>query len=78
MRTRNTGDSIRLKNRGCTKPLTKLYNECRIPESLRSTLPIIADDKGVVWIYGIGVAHRAAVTNLSKHIIKIDVRENIC
>ena len=78
VRTRNTGDSIRLKNRGCTKPLTKLYNECHIPENLRSTLPVIADDKGVVWIHGIGVAHRAAVTNLSKHIIKIDVRENIC
>lgn len=75
LRTRMTGDSIRLKNRGCTKTLKKLYTECRIPESLRDTLPVIADNDGVVWIHGIGVAHRAAVTENSEHILKIDVRE---
>lgn len=75
LRTRMTGDSIRLKNRGCTKTLKKLYTECHIPESLRDTLPVIADNEGVVWIHGIGVAHRAAVTENSEHILKIDVRE---
>lgn len=75
LRTRMSGDSIRLKNRGCTKTLKKLYGENRIPEALRDTLPVIADDNGVVWIHGIGVAHRAAVVENSKRILKIDVRE---
>ena len=75
LRTRMTGDSIRLKNRGCTKTLKKLYTEYRIPKSMRDTLPVAADDKGVVWIHGIGVAHRAAVTENSERILKIDVRE---
>lgn len=74
VRTRLSGDSIRLKNRGCTKPLTKLYNECGIPLEERETLPVIADDKGVVWIYGIGVAHRAAVNENSKNIYSIEVK----
>jgi len=75
VRTRTAGDSIRIKNRGCTKTLKKLYTECHVPENVRDTLPVIADDKGVVWIHGIGVAHRAAVTENSEHILKISVRE---
>lgn len=77
LRTRMSGDSIRLKNRGCTKPLTKLYNECRIPEADRDTLPVIADDNGVVWIHGIGVAQRAAVTDSSVNIVSISVTEKL-
>ena len=62
LRTRMSGDSIRLVNRGCTKNLKKLYNECSIPVNIRDTLPVIADDLGVVWIHGIGVAERCAVS----------------
>jgi len=72
VRTRMSGDSIRLKNRGCTKSLAKLYNECNIPPEKREHLPVIADDKGVIWIYGIGVAHRCAVSEKSKRILIIN------
>ncbi len=68
IRTRRSGDSIRLKNRGCTKALTKLYNEYSVPTELRDALPIISDDKGVVWIYGIGIAQRVAPTDSTKEI----------
>ena len=76
IRSRKSGDSIRLANRGCTKPLTKLYNEYNIPLNLRDTLPVISDDKGVVWIYGIGVAERCAVKDKTKLIYLIEVEEN--
>lgn len=76
VRSRKAGDTIRLANRGCTKPLTKLYNECEIPLSLRETLPVIADNKGVVWIHGIGVAERCSVKNTTKQIYLIEVKEN--
>ena len=75
VRTRQSGDSIRLNNRGCTKTLTKLYSECKIPLEKRDILPIIADNKGVIWIYGIGVAQRCAVTKKTKHILKINAKE---
>lgn len=75
-RVRWQGDSIRLKNRGCTKTLNKLYNEYRIPVEERDLIPVLADDKGVIWIYGIGVAHRCAVTENTKRILKIDVQKN--
>lgn len=75
VRTRQAGDKIRLANRGCTKTLKDIYSECKIPVDERESIPVISDDKGVIWIYGIGVAHRCAVTKDSKRLLKIDVYE---
>lgn len=61
VRTRVASDEIRLLGRGCTKSLKKLMNELKIPEELRDVIPVAADDSGVIWIYGIGVAERVAV-----------------
>ena len=70
-RTRLPGDSIRLAGRGCTKSLKKLMNELSIPPELRDSLPVIADEAGVIWIYGIGVAQRCAVTKNSAEVLII-------
>ncbi len=75
VRTRLEGDSIRLYNRGCTKSLKKLYCECKIPLKVRNHLPVIADEKGVVWVHNIGVASRCAVSKTTKNIFKIDVND---
>lgn len=75
VRTREAGDRIRIANRGVTKTLKKLYNEYGIPVSERQTLPVIADDSGVVWIYNIGVSQRCAVTKDTKRVYKIDVEK---
>ena len=77
VRTRMPGDSIRIYGRGCTKSLNKLYNENNVPINLRETLPVIADDEGVVWVYGIGVAQRCAVSSQAERVIKIEVKGNI-
>ena len=71
LRTRLAGDSIRLAGRGCTKSLKKLMNELSVPKELRDSLPVIADEAGVIWIYGIGVAQRCAVTKNSAEILII-------
>ncbi len=75
-RTRVSGDTIRLKNKNCTKTLKKLFCEYKIPVEKRAAWPILADDKGVVWIYKIGVADRCAATENSIKIFKIDIKEN--
>ena len=69
------GDSIRLKGRGCTKTLKKLMNELSVPKEQRDIIPLIADDKGVIWIYGIGTAQRCAVTEKTSEILIINVSE---
>ena len=71
IRTRMAGDSIRILNRGCTKTLNKLYNEEGVPTELREKWPVIADDKGVIWVYKIGVAQRCAPNDKSKKIVEV-------
>ena len=75
IRTRQAGDCIRLAGRGCTKSLKKLMNECCVPTDVRDSLPVIADEAGVIWIYGIGVAQRCAVTKNSRDIMIINASQ---
>jgi len=74
-RTRCAGDNIRLKNRGCTKSLNKLMSENKIPTDLRDKMPVIADDDGVVWVYGLGVSQRCTTTDKTKRVLKINVEK---
>lgn len=75
IRTRMPGDSIRLVGKGCTKSLKKLFNELKIPQDERDTLPVMADDMGVVWIYGVGVAARCAVTKKTERVMIINASD---
>ena len=68
------GDSIRLKNRGCTKTLNRIMSENKIPVTLRDKIPVLQDDVGVVWVYNVGVAQRCAVTDKTKRLFKINVQ----
>ena len=60
IRPRETGDKIELFGRNGTKSLKKLYIEKRIPVRKRHLIPVIADEKGVLGIYGLGIDKRAA------------------
>lgn len=53
VRHRLPGDSMRLS--GGTKDLKKLFIDRKIPASKRLQIPVIADDLGVVGVFGVGV-----------------------
>ncbi len=53
LRSRQSGDEMRLS--GGTKSLKKLFIDRKIPAALRQSVPVVADEKGVVGVYGIGV-----------------------
>ncbi len=73
--SRTSGDTIRLKNKNCTKTLKKLFCEYKIPQEQRENWPILADAVGVAWVYKIGVAERCAADQYSKEIFKINVQK---
>lgn len=52
VRPRLAGDTIRLS--GGTKPLKKLFIDRKIPASRRGIIPVIADEKGLLGVYGFG------------------------
>ncbi len=60
VRPRRPGDSIRLRGRGVTKSLKKLYNEAHIPRGLRDTVPVAADESGVLAVWSLGADERGA------------------
>ena len=53
VRSRLSGDSIRLP--GGTKSLKKLFIDRKIPAQNRDRIPVLADDRGVLAVCGIGV-----------------------
>lgn len=73
IRSRMEGDSIRLRNRNCTKSIKKLFNERAIPISERNKVAIIADDSGVIWVEGVGVTQRCEISEHTKNILVISV-----
>ena len=62
VRSRESGDSLRLP--GGTKSLKKLFIDRKIPAAERSQIPVIADDGGVLGVYGIGVNLDRTATTL--------------
>lgn len=76
LRQRESGDTVRLKNKNCTKTLKKLFCEYKIPTDEREVWPVLADDKGIVWIHKIGVADRCAADKNSLKIYKIAVERS--
>ncbi len=71
IRTRQLGDKIKLNEGSGTKTLKKLFCEKKIPVSERSSIPVAADECGIVWVFGIGTALRCRVDKSSKRIFVI-------
>lgn len=70
VRSRKSGDSMRLP--GGSKSLKRLFIDRKIPAHTRRLLPVVADEKGVLGIYGIGVNLDAAAAQLPAVRIKIE------
>lgn len=66
-----TGDKIRLRGRGVTKQLRRIFSELNIQPELRRSIPVLRDDEGVLWVKGIGVAERAAISTATDNVIVV-------
>ncbi len=54
MSSRENADRFYDKQRGQTKSLKKLFNEKKIPPSVRNSIAVLRDSENIVWIDGIG------------------------
>ena len=62
VRSRKSGDQLRLP--GGTKSLKKLLIDRKIPAAQRDTLPVLADEAGILGVYSIGVNQNRRAENL--------------
>ena len=53
LRPKRDGDTVYYG--GMTHKIKKLYNDKKIPLSVRKKLPILCDDRGALWVPGFGV-----------------------
>ncbi len=78
LRSREGGDKITLKNRGCTKTLKKLLNELEIPPEKRNSVVVVSDSNGVLAAEGIGADARACVTKETRNIMVFNFLKEGC
>ena len=73
VRQRSAGDRIRFSGKGFTTSLKKLFIEKKIPKHMRSTIPVLADEKGPVAVFGFGISDvHAAKPGQKALMVKID------
>ena len=73
IRARMSGDAMRRS--GGTKSLKKLLIDRKIPAFQRDQIPVLADEKGVLGVYGIGVNLDRAATQLPAVTIRVEKTE---
>ena len=74
IRPRQVGDFMRPNAAGGTKTIKKLMIERKIPSRMRDTLPVFADEQGVIAVFGIGTCVRVA-PNPGDEVLGIIVEE---
>ncbi len=75
VRTRLPGDRIHLRHRGVGKSLKKLFIEEGVPQNRRNSLPVVADEAGVVWVCGFGVDSRVCPDETTRRVYLVDCKE---
>ena len=75
VRCRQPGDTIRLS--GGTKSLKKLFIDRKIPADMREEIPVIADERGVLAVCGIGVNLDRAARQLPAMQIRFETVNSI-
>ncbi len=68
LRSRQTGDSMRLNAGTCT--LKKLFIDRKIPAHQRPHIPVLSDEQGVLGVWGIG----ANVDRLARELPAVQIR----
>lgn len=75
VRPREPGDKIALSGRVGTKSLKNLMIDAKIPRSSRDRIPVLADEAGVIAVYGFGVHRRCAAAGIDSDVIIITLEE---
>ena len=72
-RSRQSGDRIRLS--GGSKSLKKLFIDRKVPAAQRENIPVLADEAGILGVYGIGPHQDRAAKTLPAIQIHIEKRK---
>ena len=75
LRGRYDGDVYHPVGRSCGKSLKKLFNEAAVPIERRKTIPVIADNSGIVLVFGFGCDERVRITEATTRVLLLEKTE---
>ncbi len=61
---------------GQTTPLADFLRGRRIPRPRRSTIPIVRDQRGIVWVVGHRISHHARITPETRHTLSLRFQQH--
>jgi len=70
---RTPGDSMRLVGGAGTKSFKKLCQERGVSPGARERLAVARDERGLVWIEGMGCAHRCRITESTIRAVRVEL-----
>ena len=73
IRSRKDGDRITPKGMSGSKKVKNIFIDNKIPAALRSHVPLICDERGIIWIAGIQQDKHYLVDEQSKHILYLKI-----
>lgn len=75
IRSRKTGDKANIH--GGTKTLKKLFIEEKIPTAERSSIAVVSDEEGVLWVEGLGAERRARLSEKTVRVAVLKIHRKI-
>ena len=67
------GDRIQPLGMNGTKKLKSFFIDEKIPKNRRREIPLLVDQKSVLWIMGMRLSERVKITSKTRRVVKIDV-----
>ena len=74
VRTRKPGDRLRPFGLGGEKKLQDIFVDAKVPREDRDGVPVITDERGIVWVAGHCIDERVAVTAATRRVIRLTAR----
>ncbi|MDD4517131.1 MAG: tRNA lysidine(34) synthetase TilS, partial [Limnochordia bacterium] len=73
VRGRKEGDRAQLLGNPGTRKLKDIFIDAKIPLSLRDVVPLVCDERGVVWIPGFTIAERVKITKGTSKVLRLQL-----
>ncbi len=73
LRTRQVGDRIIIDRQGHSQTLKQYMIDAKIPATERDQVPILADEKGVIWVVGHRISEAYKVQEDTRQILEVQI-----
>ncbi len=71
IRNRKDGDKIKILGLGGNKKIKDLFIDLKIPRENRNKVPILCDEKGIIWVIGYRMSEDYKVDKSTQRILKV-------